>query len=182
MRRTLLVILFLVLVCAVGNLVVAIIATDENAPRATLVANLIGAEAAAAGWPAATPLPWPDVTGWSDERRFAYRRLGAWSWPEPPPDADQAKTTHQMELEEFGWPLPVLDRLQLWWPWEDPKWSTKVPHDSGLRIRWSGLALNSIMQALAIWLAVFGPFHLWSAALRWRRRSRGECLACGYAR
>lgn len=196
MRRSLIVLGFLVLTCAVASLIVAIGATRKRpgaavvaylfgpypnwwrdsslGPVAPAVASLFGPEAAAAGWPAPPPLPWPVVTQWSDERDFAYRHRNASGGVSP----DGA--SHQMAFEEFGWPFPALDRVQLFWPWDDPKWSTTVRPDSGLRIRWSGLALNSIVLALAIWLVVLGPFHVWAVARRWRRRAGDKCLACGY--
>lgn len=178
MRRSflplLLVLALLFFACATANLLVAIRATNLNGKPTTPVANFFGAEAAAKGWPAATPLPWPVVTQWSADRGFAYRLSVAWSSPSPD------TTTHQMVFEEFGWPLPVLDRVQLWWPWDDPKWTTTAPPDSELRIRWSALTLSSAAMALAIWLLLFGPFHLWTAARRWRHRSRGTCLECAY--
>jgi hypothetical protein len=174
MRRSFLVLALLFFACATANLLVAVPATNTRGIITTRVANLFGAEAAAEGWPAATPMPWPVVTQWSAERGFAFRECIAWSGPSP--DA----TTHQMVFAEFGWPLPVLDRVQLWWPEDDPKWTTAVPSDSGLRIRWSALTLSSAALALAIWLVLFGPFHLWTAARRWRRRSRGACLQCAY--
>lgn len=180
MRRSFLLLLLLLVLallffaCATANLLVAIRATNLNGKPTTPVANLFGAEAAAKGWPAATPMPWPVVTQWSAEHGFAYRLSIAWSSPSPD------TTTHQMVFEEFGWPLPVLDRVQLWWPWDDPKWTTTVPPDSELRIRWSALTLSSAAMALAIWLLLFGPFHLWTAARRWRHRSMGACLQCAY--
>lgn len=174
MRRTFLVLALLFFACATANLLVAIPATNTRRRPKTLVANLFGAEAAAKGWPAATPMPWPTVTQWSVERDFTYRRWAAWSGPSP------GATTHQMQFDEYGWPLPVLDRVQRWWPEDDPKWTPAVPPDSGLRIRWFGLTLSSAAMALAIWLLLFGPPYLWTAARRWRRRSEGACLQCAY--
>ena len=178
MRRSflplLLVLALLFFACATANLLVAIRATNLNGKPTTPVANLFGAEAAAKGWPAATPMPWPIVTQWSADRGFAYRLSVAWSGPTPD------TTTHQMVFEEFGWPLPVLDSVRLSWPWDDPRWTTAVPPDSGIRVRWFGLTLSSGAMAVAIWLVLFGPFHLWTAARRWRRRSMGACVQCAY--
>lgn len=174
MRRTLIILGFLVLACAVANLIIAIVATNQPPSQAALSQDLHGPDAAAIGWPAPTPLPWPAVTDWADSRAFAYRRRDAWSSHAPP------ETSHQMAFEEFGWPLPVLERVQLWWPWKDPKWATSVPADSGLRFRWGGFILNSALQATAIWLLAFGPLCAVTALRRRHRTRRGECLTCAY--
>lgn len=72
MRRSflplLLVLALLFFACATANLLVAIRATNLNGKPTTPVANLFGAEAAAKGWPAAAPMPWPIVTQWSADR------------------------------------------------------------------------------------------------------------------
>lgn len=171
MKRALAIFVILLLGLAVANLAIAIRATHTTTTSPG--ANLFDAEAAAAGWPAPTPLEWPRVSQWSDETAFAYRHRNAIS-------ATDSQTTHQMQFEEFGWPLPVLERVQLWWPWDDPKWSTTVPNDSGLVFRWSGTLLNPVLQAGVIWLILFAPPLVWGVLLRRRRRARGQCLACAY--
>lgn len=173
MRRLLLTFTFLVLVGAVANLLLAISATHAaQVPRAP-VTNVIDANAGTHGWPDPPPGDWPAVSQWSETRAFGFRRLDAWS-------AKEGATTHQMELREFGWPLPVLKQVRLWWPWNDSKWATSANPDSGLVFSWSGLLVNPVLFAAAVGFALFVPFHLFVGVRRLLRRRRGLCTHCGY--
>ena len=173
MRRLLLTMALLVLVGAVANLVVAIRATHAASTSHLLTNSFLHG----ADWPAPTPptaAGWPAATYASEVRAFAYRQIDARTL-----DAN-SDTVCGMELHEFGWPLPVLTQVQMWWPWDDPKWATSASNDTGLVFSWPGLVVNPLLLATALWLLLFAP-SLLARKLRQRlRRSRNQCLACGY--
>lgn len=90
------------------------------------------------------------------------------------------QSTHSMEVSKLGWPLPVLTSRQYWWPWDDPQWGPQDRDEARLRFLWSGVILNPLIGASAIWLVLFGPFVLVGLVTRFRRRREGRCVACGY--
>ena len=51
-----------------------------------------------------------------------------------------------------------------------------IAHDLPLEPMWSGLAINTLFIAIALWLVVAAPGDL----RRVRRRWQGRCVACGY--
>ena len=108
-RRLFLVFVVFVLVAGSVNLIMAVFAIQPpNSPRLPTVINVFGSEAAAKGWPTTPPTPWPAVTQWSQEGSYLGRRQVAWS-------QNQARlTTHQMEVEFYGWPFPALRHAKLW--------------------------------------------------------------------
>ena len=108
-RRLLLVFAVLVLVAGSANLIMAVFAMQPpNSPRLPTVINVFGSEATAKGWPITPPTPWPAVTQWSQEGSYLDRRQLAWS-------QNQTRlTTHQMEVEFYGWPFPALRHAKLW--------------------------------------------------------------------
>ncbi len=159
-------------IVAAACAVLAAAAWLRSDPAKLPTLDLRGADAAARGWPAHTPFdnpPWPDVTQWTEASRFGYVRQQAWS------SADR-KTTHQMVVDRYGWPFTVFEKRQLWRPWEDPKWASTEPNDTGLYTRWDGVVLNSFAIGLPAFLLMCGPGFL----RRRERRRHGQCIECGY--
>lgn len=121
-RRCMLIFVAFVIIAAVINIPLAVIAIPPTqpppkSPGLPLVVNVFDAEAVARGWPVAlppaaqnqfSPAPWPEVTQWSQEGSYFHRRRQAWSLNQ------SARTTHQMEIELYGWPLPALRRGKFW--------------------------------------------------------------------
>ncbi len=162
----------LVLFGAAINLPLAIRAIP--APRVPLApnVNVFGADAATRGWPSTPPLAWPTVTQWSQSTAFAFRRRTAWCSNGP-------ATIHQMQVNEFGWPTPALKRVQYWWPWNDPQWSTSTPPDTGLVLQW-GVVANPVLTGAAAWVLLVAPTLVWSVARKWSHRRRSLCPHCAY--
>ncbi len=169
----LLLLLVLVLTAAVANFVIAL--TAMNAPPIVPIGrtNVFGAEASAAGWSAATPPPWPAPTQVSADWSRTHRVTMHWS-------SIDGATTHGMQHNESGWPWPVLERVQLWWPWDDPAWATTVPPDSGVRLVPLGAIVPPIVAGTLLWLVFVAPFVAVPALRRRRRAARGQCIDCGY--
>ena len=135
-RRSLLIFIAFFIIAAVINLPLAVLAIPSPSASAKasgleLVVNVFDDEALARGWPLTPPPPpeardstpadasaspdssaspntsgtsstWPEVTQWSQEGSYFHRRRQAWSLNQ------SARTTHQMEVELYGWPLPAL--------------------------------------------------------------------------
>jgi hypothetical protein len=102
---------------AVANLIVAINATKTDPLRSAGGAISVGA--GQSDWPAReSPVRWPLPASMDTAQAFAAKGFRS--------DARSAvsMTSRAMERAEFGWPFPVLQRVQLWWPWADPQWST----------------------------------------------------------
>ncbi len=166
-----------------------LIAAAINCPLAThflksrtdskgrIVATLTLAEAAALGWPAATPhkTEWPRPQQRQETESFGYRHIQIWSVGSP---------HHQMEYQLIGWPLPVYEQVQMWWPWNDPAWQTTEQSDPALRLYWPGVILNPIIVGGGAWLILVVPFFAVPAIRRQIttriRRKRGHCPKCGY--
>lgn len=143
--------------------------------RAPSIRNYIGPEAALQPLPARPPhdRPWPPARQWEMDGSFGRRRIGTWH-------VDAAgQTTHQMVVEYFGWPLPVLRQAQFWWPQNDPAWVPSRPTESGLEVYWPGFVLNPLVFGVPFWVLMMSP--LWARAwVRRRRRKGARCPGCGY--
>jgi hypothetical protein len=129
-------------------------------------------------WPATTPheQPWPAVTQINIERGVARRRTTTWSSTSM---QGIVQTTHRMQHDVYGWPLPMLYHTRRWWP-SSPSWASDAPWDTGLRVNWVGSVLNPLMGvaiAATIW---FLPAWIVRAIRSYRRRRRGCCAKCGY--
>ena len=160
-----------------ANLVLAVSLMPSNRTRTKTTFNVIGPEAAPLGWPYRTPhaQPWPDPTQWQSESAWlGHREIGTWS------ATPERTTTHQMQVNEYGWPLATLRQARLWWPWEDPAWTSSAPTDTGLRLVWAGVFVNPLFFGGSLWLVFLVlPFVcvLFRRALRARR---GLCIRCAY--
>jgi len=142
--------------------------TDD---KGTMIANVNGAQAAARGWPTSTPhaTAWPPPRQWSENRAFAYRQIQVW-----------ADGPHQMEYQLIGWPLPVYEQVQMWWPWNDVTRQTDAQPDPALRLYWPGVLLNPIIIGGAAWLVLVAPFFAMRSIRTRVRRRHGRCPRCGY--
>jgi hypothetical protein len=191
-RLSILIFAALLLAAGTANLLVAVLAIQPpNSPRLPTTVNVFGSEAAAKGWPVTPPDPWPAVTQWSQEGSYANRRQTAWS------QNQTQSTTHQMQVDFYGWPFPALRRTQLWASQDhSPRWSPKqsvggagAPGasggtsrfvDTGLAPHWPGVVANPLLLALITWLVCVAPIILGHRLRRALRIRRGLCPACGY--
>ncbi len=163
-----------------ASLLVAISSTGPPASGIT-VANSYAAPGVILEWPAKTPgaVQWPAPTEVQSARSFGSLSFQAY-W-----QSGLSKMTHRMTVARFGWPTPVLERVQVWWPREDPAYKSDPAYsnpqtpDSGFRVLWWSLATQSAGIGVVGASAVAAV--LWIIA--WRRSAkarRGECLACGH--
>ncbi len=138
-------------------------------PTSTHHEQLRGPAAAARGWPARPPAAWPAPTELDNIWGLGY-------WYSTAREGSTKQTRFSMTVIRYGWPAPVFEQAQFWWPWNDPQWKTTVPDESGLRIYWPGFLLVPPAVAVPIWLLL--PIR---AMIRARYRSRrNRCLQCGY--
>src|SRR5687768_2674250 len=153
MRRRFVVFLALVLLFAAINTPFAIWCSQQSGPtRGTVVLNEIGPPATKYSWPSRTPhqQPWPPLHQYS-VTRLGFGSVMIHGW------AGGQNSTHHMQTQLFGWPLPTIEHTQRWWPWSDPAWNLPTePQDKGLRLRWSGLLLNPLILGGGLWLLAFG--------------------------
>ncbi len=172
MKRSLVVLLILVLIAAAANVPVALLwyRPQRLALYSRRMVVVQGAPAAMHSWPDATPhdRPWPALTQWQSTKVLNHEQIQAYA------------NGFQMTTDRYGWPLPVLIETNRWWPWDDPQWKISTEPELGIRVVWSGLLLNPLIAAASVWLVVFAPLF----AARWlvqRRRAReGQCQKCGY--
>ncbi|HYE63708.1 MAG TPA: hypothetical protein VD997_17080 [Phycisphaerales bacterium] len=137
-----------------------------------------GPDAARLGYSVATPPDqpqWPAPTQVQIEWSLGYRLIGTWS-------SRDGRPGHQMRVEEYGWPLPVLVDAQYWWPWDEPEWKSKYAPDPSIRIAWPGVVLNPLIIALGLWSVIAIPLLLVLSIKRAYRQSRNACVFCGYPR
>ena len=88
----------------------------------------------------------------------------------------------QMLVQRMGWPLPVLQRVQMWWPWSDPKWQSNAESDPALQLVWSGVVLNPLLFGGTLWMVLVLPFVVFINVRRRRRIARNCCPKCAYPR
>lgn len=180
-RRRLLLLPIFVLIAAAINMPFAVWCAKPPPPgvRGRTTFNLIGPEANHTPWPARTPhaQPWPPINQHQIDRiKFGAVRTTCWGSTNPEP----RNTTHQIQVERYGWPIASMERVVYFWPWDDPAWSLNARQDTGMRIRWSGTLLNPLVAGSALWLLVVGLPWLVLARRARRRLRRGLCPACAY--
>ncbi len=142
--------------------------------------NLGDAEASVLTWPTATPheTPWPPINTWSVAKSFGYTRIDARADGETI-EGKMTEYTH-MEFQLMGWPLPALERVQMWWDWDHPNWQTTEESDPAMRVHWAGAIGNPIIFGLGCWLLFFASLDVWRWIVRRRRAKQGRCVDCGY--
>ncbi len=180
MRRSLLLLLLFVLASATLNLPVALqMQRARQAPQSPPLINESGALAAARGWPAATPhtTPWPTPSVWQSLGNAGYERVNVYATTTP---ADGTPGQFNMQVERMGWPLPALERVQMWWPWDDPAWTTSAYSDPPLRLAWPGALLNPLLIGTALWIVFVLPVQGFCAVRRRLRARYACCRHCGY--
>jgi len=139
--------------------------------------NVIGPEATAYTWPAPTPhqRAWPELRQYTRDAGWGRTKYMIWALEDPATN----QTSHSMQHEEYGWPLPVLTRTQRWWPFENPAWKLDQEQDTGFLVSWLGTLANPAIVAAGATALYFVPIFL-----RWnrnkRRRRRGLCENCAY--
>ncbi|MCA9285669.1 MAG: hypothetical protein KDA22_10660 [Phycisphaerales bacterium] len=173
MKRALLLLLILVLLAAAANVPFALQFIESKQAAWQPTTNLRGAAAAQRGWPSPPPLPWPPVEAWSQQRTFGHDRIDARA-------IEGNTSTHSMDFDLYGWPLPALEQRQLWWPWDDPKWATSVPSDPGVSLHWSGVLLNPLIIGGGLWVVLVVPLATARSIRRASRLRRRCCPECGY--
>jgi len=151
---------------------IAYIAMPVRGQRTPNVINDFGADAAQRGWPAQTPTPWPAPTQWAEHRSFGYRYVAVYSGATP-----QA-TSHQMQFESVGWPVPVVQRVEMWWPEDGPQPS--MPPNMDWVISWEELIVTSAFAGIACGALVAMPWIMLGWAIRGSRLRRNRCPACAY--
>lgn len=170
-RPYLLLFLVLLLMGAVANFAISIWATNWMvAPQALFTQR--SPASSELTWPGPTPVPWPPCTTLDESRGFAYRHLDARV-------VVGTQSTHSMNADEFGWPLPALAKYQYWWPWDDPQWGPSSASETGVLFLWPGVLLNPFLFAIPAWLLIAAPYLVFEALRRSRAR-RGLCIRCGY--
>lgn len=168
--------LLLFLLAAAVNVPVAVMLTTARLTPLKVTLNISGPEAAAKGWPVAPPhaQAWPEPSQWAVQSAWlGHRRLIV-------SNADAGANTHQMQIDESGWPLPALRTVQMWWPWNDPAWATTAQPDPGMTLAWPGLLLNPLIVGGGLWLPLVALPLLVVVLGRARRARRGLCVHCGY--
>lgn len=127
-------------------------------------------------WPAATPHthPWPSPNAWDDGHDFGCRVFNVFG-----PGSTEGKNGFQMELQQAGWPLPVIELKQMWWDWDDPKLGGPE-NDPAPSLVPAGLLLNPLILGGAAWIILILPWLAFAAIRRWLRRNYDRCMSCGY--
>jgi hypothetical protein len=178
LRRSMFWLGLLILLAAAVNVPMAVPMLKSRTVRPTVATTLQvrGAEAAALGWPHATPHsnPWPRPNSVQQSRAFGYRATEVWA------QNPRGGSGFQMQHNLTGWPLPVFEQVQMWWPWDDPNWQSNAESDPAMSLHWPGLVFNPLILGGGAWLVLVFPFLAFHSLRRRRRRRRNECLACGY--
>jgi hypothetical protein len=149
-------------------------------PRAQISGSqldLRGPAAGVRGWPSSTPhtKAWPSPQYWVRTTRW-----GNWYYHvQAPNQTDKDANGFSMQLMQSGWPMPVIERKQMWWDWDDPALKGPVP-DPSIQILYGRLALNTLLLGGGLWLVVFGPLGLFVVGRRVVWTLRGHCTFCGY--
>ena len=171
MRRVaILAILAFVLGCSLPGIFAYRAATSRQRP--INVVNDFDAAAAARGWPATTPTPWPAPRQWKEDRRFAYRSVNIYA-------GEAGQTSHQMQFEQVGWPGTVSQRVQYWWPSDSGPQPATAPNMEWT-IVWSSAVPTTLASGALSMLILAGPLGAFVLARRNRRRRRGLCVECGH--
>ena len=182
MKRPLLLLLLFILIGAAINLPIAMqFLHSRTSPRAPTLIDKRGPEAVGYEWPADTPhdIPWPKPSSWMMAGSFGYRHYDVRGWNGTMNDPTDLVI---MEVHRMGWPLPVLEQVQMWWPWDDPKWKTTNESDPALYLVWSGVVLNPLIFGLTLWLVFVIPIVLFFNIRLRHRIEQKVCIKCAYPR
>jgi hypothetical protein len=165
-----------------ANLIAGILLALPDSVQLTNPATrqLRGHDVASFSWPSWTPVPWPAPTSadlaWTPGRTtmniFAER---------PIEQASPRRNNFQMQVERYGWPMPLVQHSQRWWDWDD---ASLVPAGKDrralagryLEVLWVGMLVPPIVLASV----VVGAFAVPGVLVRRFRRRRSRCESCGY--
>jgi hypothetical protein len=174
-RAALGILLVLLLALAAVNPIVAMGYAPSRSTRTSATFLLNGPAAAAQGWPTWTPHRerWPAPASYQRDARTG-RTYYQVSVP-----GMGGRNGRQMQLWRWGLPLPVYEKVEMWWDWDDPALQGPEP-DPPVRLVWTGVLLNPLIVGVPLWLLTVGVWLLWVIAARVRRRLSGRCAFCGY--
>jgi rRNA maturation protein Nop10 len=139
--------------------------------------DLRGPAAGVRGWPSSTPhtKAWPSPQYW-----VRTTRRGNWYYHvRAPNQTDKDANGFSMQLMQSGWPMPVIERKEMWWDWDDPALKGPVP-DPSIQILYGRLTLNTLLFGGGLWLIIFGPLGLFVVGRRVVWTLQGHCTFCGY--
>jgi len=133
------------------------------------------------GWLSGTPHPepWPAPNSWSRSMSFAR-------WEHDIRYTANGQSVFSMSLVQAGWPLPAIERKQMWWDWDDPALQTveNTASSPGVLVRPLGLLVNALVVGGGPWLILIGlPLGVLIVCrliVRANRAMHARCLACGY--
>src|SRR5690606_37483618 len=103
--------------------------------------RLHGADVGDRRWPTRTPHsePWPAPDRWDETRQIGFRYFQVRA-----PGRNPEGNGFTMEVHQYGFPLPIVERVQYWWDWNDP--ALKGPEATpAMRLLWPGLVLNPLI-------------------------------------
>jgi hypothetical protein len=168
--------LLLVLLAAAVNVPLAV--SRWHPPRALWPAPQVnlGGRAMNRAWPASTPHagPWPAPGTWQKYSAFGVRHYDVRA-----SSHEQGRNGFAMRLDQYGWPLPVIEDKEMWWDWNDPALSGPRP-DPAPRLLLTGLLVNPLLSGSLAFAVFVLPIALAILIRRaWRRHGR-QCLRCGY--
>ena len=176
LRRLAIAWLVLVLLAAVVNVPWAVSmwrwARGPMAPNQLRPRQVTGSDL----WPAPTPHAgaWPPPTDWSEVREFGYTRFDVRTR-----SSQAGRNGYAMDVNQYGWPLPVIRDMQMWWDWNDPTLNGPIP-DPPPHLLWRGVILNPLMLGTAAFVVAVVPIAIIAISRRAWRRHGGQCDQCGY--
>lgn len=147
---------------------------DEN----KIGLNIIAAPEIPATWPITTPhkTPWPAPEHWREGGVFGCRMYDIRA------EGSQEQGNFAVSLQRLGWPLPVIEKKQMWWDWNEPALDGigEPQPDPRPSLILSGLILNPLIVGGGAWAILIGPWVLAIVITRAFRRRKNRCLTCGY--
>lgn len=176
-RRLMVALLVIVLIAAAVNVPFALtrmLPTSGAFPPATVF--LDGQEAAAKGWPSATPhdVAWSAPDDWQLTPALGFRRY----WVSAPALKDGGNN-FLMDVQHLGWPLPAIEVKQMWWDWGDPQLDGPESNPAPALVP-LGVVVNPLLVGVPIWLLVCVLPYLALLTRRAVRARRGHCPWCGF--
>lgn len=138
--------------------------------------QLRGDDVGSRSWPSPTPhdVAWPAPDSWNATREFGFRHFRARA-----AGANPDGNAFSMEVHQYGFPLPIVESVRMWWDWSDPALKGPEPTPA-LRLLWPGLLLNPILVGAGAYLLVMLPIVAFILGRRLARRAAGRCVFCAY--
>ena len=138
------------------------------------VTSVVGAAAAARGWPDGVGVDWPAPTDWGEWRSFAYRRVSVNSEPSGQAAGQRSELLYQAQVDYLGWPWSFEQETQLLGPRE------QMQAFQSWTINWPRLLAASALCA-AVSCMVAGLTVGCARLLKhWWRSRRHGCPQCHY--